>query len=117
MSDPTRSRPRHLLDPESLGRPSPNLTVERARLERVQRWVMSSLAVTTILHLSAGLSIAAWFMDADRAVPRYGLVVIAGILGVLSVAAALALHKKSPWSPWLLLGALPTVVGVIALTR
>jgi len=57
--------------------------VERARLERVQRWVMSSLAATTILHLSAGLSIAAWFMAADRAVPRYCLVLTAGILGVL----------------------------------
>ena len=124
MSNQTAPRRRHLLDPETLRRPRPATAEDRAKraedkaqLERVQRWVMSTLAVTTILHLSVGLVVAAVVMDPDGAVARYGLVVIAGTLGVGSVAAGLALHKRSLWSLWLLLGWLPTVVGVVLLNR
>jgi hypothetical protein len=115
-STPPQRRPRHLIDPADLGKPRPNRAAEKARLERVQRWVQSTLAVTTVAHLSAGLVVAAVFMDGDRAGARYGLVVIAGLLGVGAVATALALHKRAVLSPWLLLGFVPTVVGAILLS-
>ena len=44
-------------------------------LTGVQRWVLSVLAGTTIMHLSAGLVVAAYFED--TLVSRAGLLVIA----------------------------------------
>ena len=78
---------------------------------RVQRWVMSVLAVTTILHLAAGVAIAAIFMPEDRLDARVGLNVIAAGIGVVAVAIGRMIHQKAPLSPWLLLGLLPGLVG------
>ncbi len=111
-ASPQPPRRRHLLDPADLGRPR-DLAAERHSLTRVQQWVMSVLAVTTILHLSAGLVLAARFLPEERGLDaRIGLDVIAAIFGVLAVAAGLAIHRRSVLSPWLLLGVLPGVVGV-----
>jgi hypothetical protein len=43
---------------------------------------------------------------------RLGLHVIAGVFGAIAVAAGRAIHGKSILSPWLLLGAVPTAVGL-----
>lgn len=102
-------RRRHLMDPNAPVRDqygSPGTT-------RVQTWVMSTLVVTTILHMAGGLLVAAWFIDAADTVPRVGLSVIAGAFGVMAVGAGLAIHKRPLLSPWLLLGLLPTVVGLV----
>ncbi len=110
MTDPTqpvRPRPRHLQDPANLQRDrneSPSLT-------RVQTWVMSVLAVTTILHLCVGLIIAAAFIDPVMTLERVGLLVIAGAFGVVAAAAGLAIHRHSLPTWWLLLGVLPAVAG------
>lgn len=114
-----RKVPRHLIDPATLGQPRPgrNLAEEKRKLERVQRWVMSVLVVTTVFHLSVGLVIAAALMGEDRGASRYGLVVIAGVLLMGAVGVARAVHRRSPVSPWLLVGLLPTLVGVILLVR
>jgi hypothetical protein len=81
-------------------------------ITQVQRWVLSALAVTTILHLSVGLMIAAVFLDDDRVDGRIGLNIIAGVIGVGAVAAARAIHQKRFLSPWLLVGLVPTAVGL-----
>lgn len=107
---PTR-RARHLMDPNA-PRPVRDTRAEVRSLTRVQQWVLSTLAVTTILHLSAGLILAAMFLD-DRGVSsQLGLDVIAGIFGVLAVAAARAIHRVSVLTPWLVLGIVPGIVGV-----
>lgn len=107
-----RKRPRHLIDPNDLGRPR-DVAAEKRSLTRVQQWVMSVLAVTTILHMSAGLVLAARFLPDERGVgAQIGLDVIASIFGVLAVAAGLAIHRRSVRSPWLALGLLPGLVGV-----
>ena len=105
---PPVKRRRHLMDPAA-PRPAPSGSMS---LSQVQKWVMSSLAVTTILHLAVGLIIAAAVVDDDRMDARVGLLVIAGCFGVLSVVAALAIHQKPLLSPWLLLGLVPAVVGI-----
>ena len=74
--------------------------------------MISFLAVTTILHLAAGVAVVAVFMDEARLDARIGLNVIAGVIGVLAVAAGLLIHKRSPLSPWLLLGLTPMLGGL-----
>ena len=104
-------RARHLIDPNA-PRPARDVRAETRSLTRVQQWVMSTLAVTTILHFSAGLILAAMFLDDRGTSSQIGLDVIAGVFGVMAVAAALAIHRRSVLTPWLLVGVLPGVVGV-----
>ena len=121
MSTPERPprKPRHLIDFDAPARPR---DAERARREeesltRVQRWVMSVLAVTTVGHLAVGLVVAAVMLDAPQPGARVGLCVIAGAFGVIGVVVARLIHGRSPLTPWLLAGALPTVVGLWLLER
>ena len=116
MSDDERApavrRPRHLLDPNDLQRSHQRSQSSQESLSNVQRWVMSVLAITTILHLSAGLAIAAVFMDDAKVDARIGLNVIAAIIGVLAVAAFRLIHQKTLLTPWLLIGVVPGLVGL-----
>ncbi len=82
---------------------------EPMTLGRVQRLVLSTLAATTILHLAVGLVVAAAF--SERLDARIGLLVISAAFGLLAMVAALLIHRRSPASPWLLLGLVPTLVG------
>ena len=113
-STPPR-RARHLIDPTAPPRP-PDPQAE-ARLARVQQWVMSALAVTTIVHLCVGLVIAALYVDERDTLARVGLCVIAGAFGVMAVGIARAIHRRPLLSPWLAVGVLPTVVGVLLVQR
>lgn len=100
---------RHLLD---LNAPRPvtasSLEDEDKRLTNVQRWVMSTIAVTTLLHMSGAAILGAVTMDDLPMLSYIGLAVVAGAFGVMSVASWLGIHGKSIMSPWLLLGLLPT---------
>lgn len=102
---------RHLMDPNAPRRVRSSAQ-EQQSLTRVQRWVMSSLAVTTILHLSAGLVVAAIFLDDPGPGAEVGLNLIAAAFGVMAVAAFRAIHGKSIPSPWLALGVLPGAIGL-----
>lgn len=102
----TTPRPRkHLMVP---GQP-PRRRADAMSLGRVQRWVLSSLACSTILHLAAGLVVAALFVDTLDA--QIGLLAISGAFGVIAVGVGLMIHRRSPWSRWLVLGLLPPAVG------
>lgn len=108
-------RQRHLMDPAN---PRPKTRPEDlARLERVQKWVMSVLIVTTILHLSAGLGIAAQVVDEGATTAGVGLSVLAGAFGVIAVAAGRAIHRKPIASVWLLLGVVPGLVSLFFFLR
>lgn len=113
MEDPAPvKRAKHLMDPSN-----PVRTVNDRSLTNVQRWVGSVLATTTIFHLSAGLVIAAYFIDDDNVASRVGLCLIAGAFGIIAVGVGLAIHGRFPLSPWSLLGLLPTVVGLVLVLR
>ena len=75
----------------------------------VQRWIMSSLAVTTILHLAGGLVAAAAYVEVRSS--QIGLLVLAGAFGLLAFGAGLVIHGKNPLHPLLLLGLLPALLG------
>ena len=108
-----KKRPRHLMDPDNPRRE----TIRHSdngpmHLEPVQKWVLSILAATTIAHLAAGLVIAAMYVDDARTSAQIGLNVLAGAFGVIAVVVFRAIHQKAMLSPWLLLGVVPTVVGL-----
>lgn len=108
---PAPKRARHLMDPANPRPDRPN----SASVVRVQTWVMSVLAVTTILHLAVGLMISAAVIDPDLLVERVGLTLIAGAFGVVAAAAGLAIHRRPIASPWLALGLVPAVVGALSI--
>lgn len=98
-------RAKHLLD---LDNPRPRRP-DPMNVQQVQRWVMSVLVLTTGVHFSGGVVVAAFF--ADERVARNGLLVMAGIVGMLSVAGAMAIHRRRLPNLWLLLGLIPSLVG------
>ncbi len=84
-------------------------------LTSVQRWIMSTLAVTTILHLAGGLAVAAAFVDERSS--SIGLLVVSAAFGIVAFAAGLLIHRRSPLSPLLLLGLLPALVAAYLIFR
>jgi hypothetical protein len=111
--EPTPRRAKHLIDPTV---PRQRASAEDvARLERVQRTVMSVLVGTTIFHLSVGLVIAAMVIDDSERVAQVGLCLLGGAFGVVAIASAFAIHQRAIASPWLLAGFVPTVVGLIVI--
>ena len=79
------------------------------QIERVQRWVMSSLALTTALIFAGGLTVLAGTVD--RAGAKPGLLVIAALVGLMAMVGVRALNEVRWLSPWLLVGLLPAAVG------
>jgi hypothetical protein len=85
-------------------------------IERVQKWVMTALMTTTAVIFAGGLALLAG--EADRPGAKPGLLIIAGIVGILAVAAARVIHQKPVLTPLLALGVLPAaVVGYLVLGR
>jgi hypothetical protein len=78
-------------------------------IERVQKWVMTALMMTTAVIFAVGLSLLAG--QGERPGAKPGLLTIAAIVGVLAVAAARAIHEKPLLSPLLALGVLPAAFG------
>ncbi len=103
-------RRRHLMDPSQPRKPADPEAL--ARLDRVQRGVVSALVITTIFHLVGGLIIAADHVDQHRTDAQVGLVVLAGAFAVTGIAATLAINKRPLVSWWLLLAVPPTVAGL-----
>ena len=111
MSQPAPSTPRrrrHLMDPNN---PRPQVQGGMS-MTSVQKWVMSVLAVTTIGHFSAGLVIAAVFLDTRGVGAQVALDLIAGLVGVLGVAAGFLIHGRRPFTPWLVAGLIPAAIGL-----
>jgi hypothetical protein len=110
---PVRKRPRHLMDPDNPRREVLKPTGPGVlSLEPVQKWVLSVLAATTIGHVAGGVVIAALTIEASRPDARVGLNILAGAFGVISVAVFRLIHEKPLASAWLLLGVVPTLVGL-----
>jgi hypothetical protein len=84
-------------------------------LGSVQKWVMSTLITTTILHLAVGVVVAAYV--ADRLDAQIGLLVISAAFGVIAFVAALLIHRHRLLSVWLLPGLLPAIVGAFFIFR
>ena len=97
------------MDPANPVRP-----VNDHRLTQVQRWVISVLAVTTILHLAVGLDVAAYFLD-EQAVglPRRTVRDRGRLRRRRGGASGRLIHQKPIASWWLTLGLIPGLVGLV----
>lgn len=82
------------------------------QIEDVQRWVASAVLLVVGMPSAAVLAIVAPSMDADAATgARGGLWVMSAVVGVITVAGVLVIHKRSVLSPWLLAGLVPAAIG------
>ncbi|WP_067428419.1 hypothetical protein [Nocardioides jensenii] len=79
------------------------------KVERVQRWVMSALLTTVGFILAGGLCFLA--AVADRPGARPGLLIIAAIVGTITLAGVRTINQLSILSAWLVLGLVPSAVG------
>ena len=78
-------------------------------VERVQRWVMSALLVTVAFIFAGGLALLS--ATSLQAGARPGLLAMATIVGVLGIVGVRVIHAKSLFTPWLLAGVLPALLG------
>lgn len=79
------------------------------KIERVQRWVMSGLILTTSTIFASGLCFLASVADGAGAKP--GLLIISGLVGLTTMIGVRLLNQLSPVSAWVLLGLLPALAG------
>jgi hypothetical protein len=77
-------------------------------LERVQRWVMSGLLLTTAFVLAGGLALLTGHVHRAGSTP--GLLAISCVVGVLAVAGVRGINQKPVLTPWLLLGLVPALL-------
>ncbi|WP_148574685.1 hypothetical protein [Nocardioides caldifontis] len=101
-----RKHPKHLMVP---GQPRPAAPRGSMTLSTVQKWVLSTLAVSTVLHLAGGLVLAAKYVDERSS--TIGLLVIAALMGMLGMLVGLLIHRARPLHPLLLAGLLPAALG------
>jgi hypothetical protein len=80
-------------------------------VERVQKWVMSALLLTTAAIFSCGLALLSDHApDSRRGAPQ-GLLVIAAIIGLAAITGVRVIHSKSVITPWLVVGLAPAALG------
>ena len=95
------------LDPERLEQQE-----DERSLDLVQRMVVSALAIVIGGAISAGLTAYITLSPADLTQGSIiALWVIAGFAGLLTAATVLVINRRHPYSPWVLLGLLPTVIS------
>ena len=79
------------------------------QVERVQKWIVSALVLTTAAHFAGGLVILANTVDRPGAFPV--LLTIATVVCLLSIVGVRVINEQSVLTPWLLLAGIPVVVG------
>ncbi len=82
------------------------------RLHRVQRRVVSVLIITTLVHLTVGLILAADAVPDDRRDAQLGLILLGAAFYVVGIAAVRAINKKPLITWWMLTGLIPVAAGV-----
>lgn len=93
--------PRKVADPKDL-----------ERLHRVQRRVISVLVITTLIHLTVGLVLAADAVDDDRLDAQIALILLGAAFYLVGIAAVRAINKKPLLTWWMLTGLVPVAAGL-----
>jgi len=79
--------------------------------EQVQKWVATALVVVVVGHFAEALVIFALMASEDHPASRIGLLIIAGVVGLLAAGGVRAIHGRRLLSSWLLLGLVPAATG------
>jgi hypothetical protein len=93
--------PRKAADPKDL-----------ERLHRVQRRVASVLIITTLVHLTAGLILAADAITDEKRYAQVILILIGATFYVLGIGGVCAINKKPLLTWWMLTGLIPVAAGL-----
>lgn len=80
------------------------------QVERVQKWIISALVLTTAAHFAGGLVVLALTVDNPGAFPV--LITIATIVCVLAIVGARVVNQLSLLTPWLLVALTPLALGL-----
>ena len=91
---PERRKARHLIDWDN---PPPPRRREPMSLTQVQRWVISTLTMVTILHFAGGIVLAAATAGPDRAASRVVTVTSQGF-GLSTRSWSLAQRNQTSWT-------------------
>ncbi|MEU4197165.1 hypothetical protein AB0E69_35055 [Kribbella sp. NPDC026611] len=80
------------------------------KIETVQRWVASVI----LIHVGSvpAVALAVYSLgaaDTDRG-RGIGLWLMSAVIGLLTIAGVRLIFQRTPFSPWLLLGLLPTTI-------
>lgn len=78
-------------------------------IERVQRWVMSTLLFTVMSILAGGLALLS--DTTKQAGGRPALLIIGVVIGLIGVLGVRVINEKSWLTPWLVLGVIPVALG------
>lgn len=87
-------------------------TLGPVEITKVQQWVASAMVFTVgMISTSciAGYSALSETMAENG--NATGLWVMGGVVGLGTMVGCLLIHRRSPLSPWLLLGLVPTAVA------
>ncbi|MEP6814592.1 MAG: transcriptional regulator [Marmoricola sp.] len=80
------------------------------QVERVQKWVMSTLLTTVLFIFASGLALFGQHLPARNGAD-VGLVVIAAFIGVTAILGIRVINSRPLLTPWLVLGVVPALVG------
>lgn len=111
MTTPQHPRRRGLLDPDDLRGSHIRSQGRVEDLNHVREWVLSILLVSTFLHFAAGFALVPVVREDISTTGQLVLLLIAACIGALAIAGGRLIHQRSVWSPWLLAGVVPAVVG------
>jgi hypothetical protein len=86
------------------------------KIERVQRYVMSSLLILVGSMLSLGMVLAALLViERSRGGAQIGMLVMATVVAAITIAGVRLLNQLNPITLWLLLALTPAIVGGLVL--
>lgn len=91
------------------------MAIGNLTIEQVQRWVISFLICSVTLFPTGAMVAAVSTFAADRRGDAIVLLVVMAILDSLALVAVRIVHKKSPVSPFVLIGTLPAIITAVIL--
>jgi hypothetical protein len=90
---------------------------EPVEITRVQRWVASTLTLTVAYVLASGMVLGALItFDQSRVGAQHGIFFMACIVGLAAVVGVRLINQLSWITPWLLVGFIPSAVGLWVLS-
>jgi hypothetical protein len=78
------------------------------QVERVQKWVMSALVLTTATIFATGISLLS--ARSEQAGAKPGLLSMAVVVELVALAAVRVINQKPVLTPWLALSLLPAAL-------